>query len=129
MKILKTVALFLAASAVVALVANAQEASLNTPLARPAEAKYVLSNTYINFAANTAVIAFDVKDAGGTITIRSFSVNVPASAQPSATFANFLVAIGTARVGEVGGAERRANFRIIGYLLDNGYIAGVTLVP
>lgn len=56
------------------------------------------------------------------------SFTIPDSAYPTATVVGFLIAIGTARQGEVGGALRIANYRILGYLFDNGYMAG-TLTP
>lgn len=108
--------------------ASAQEATINSPVARPAEAKYTLARTDINFDANTIVVTVNVKGSGNE-QIRYYNVVVPDSAHPTATFAVMLTAIGTARSGETGIPERRANFRILGYLLDTGYAPGVTLVP
>lgn len=108
--------------------ASAQEASLTVPITRLAESRYVLDNLKLNFVENTAVVTLGVKDSGGVET-RHFDVEVPNSSFPTATFSGLLSAIGTTRVGETGSAERRGNFRVIGYLVDRGYLTGVTLVP
>lgn len=109
--------------------ASAQEGTLSSPVARPSEAKYTLSRFDCNFVANQCVISIDVKDSGETVTIRYFNLVVPDSAHAGATFSGILAAAGTTRATETGGAERRANFRIMGYLFDQGYMPGVTLVP
>ena len=82
-----------------------------------------------DFACSQTQVLVNVSLVDGTLgelAARSFSV--PDSAFPSATVVGFLIALGTARPGEVGGALRIANFRILGYLFDNGYMTG-TLTP
>lgn len=110
--------------------ASAQDASLSSPVAQPSEAKLVLQRFDCNFAANQCVISLNVMDSGKTTVIRYFNLVVPDTAHPTATFAGILGAAGTTRATETGGAERRANFRIIGYLFDRGYLPQVSaLVP
>jgi hypothetical protein len=62
----------------------------------------------------------------GEVYAQSFTI--PDSGRPTATVVGFLIALGTSRTGETGGALRIANFRILGYLFDNGYMTG-TLTP
>ena len=108
--------------------ASAQDASLSSPVAQPSEAKLVLQRFDCNFAANQCVISLNVMDSGKTTVIRYFNLVVPDTAHPTATFPGILVAAGTTRATETGGAERRANFRIIGYLFDQGYLPQVASV-
>lgn len=104
----------------------AQEASFNTPVARASEAKLVVSE--LTITQTQATIVVQVKDASN-VDIRSQIYNVPDQARPSATVVGLFTAIDTVRASETGGVLRRANFRILGFLSDNGYLAGVTLVP
>lgn len=108
--------------------ASAQDATLASPVAQPSEAKLVLQRFDCNFAANQCVISLNVMDSGKTTVIRYFNLTVPDPAHPSATFTGILGAAGTTRATETGGAERRANFRIIGYLFDQGYLPQVSSV-
>lgn len=106
--------------------ALAQDATLTAPVVRNSEAKYVL----VSFACSqlAAEINVNVQDAG-SVTVRTQSFAVPDAARPSATVVGFLTAIGTARSGETGTVLRRANFRVLGFLSDNGYLAANTLNP
>lgn len=104
------------------------EATLNSPVPRTSEAKYALRVVVLDFANNAGHIEALVQDATNA-EIRRVSYHVPDAAFPSATWPGLLSALGTARSGETGGAERRGNFRILGFLSDNGYLSGVTLVP
>ena len=108
--------------------ASAQEATLSSPVAQPSEAKLVLQRFDCNFVSNQCVISLNVMDSGKTATIRYFNLVVPDPAHPTATFAGILGAAGTTRATETGGAERRANFRVIGYLFDQGYLPQVSSV-
>jgi len=47
----------------------------------------------------------------------------------SASISGLVTAIDTVRATETGGVLRRLNFRILGYLFDQGYLPGVTLAP
>lgn len=106
----------------------AQEATISAPVARSSEAKLRLASLTLDFVANTAQVLVAVQDSTNS-EIRTVRFVVPDAARPAATFPGVLTAIGTSRGGETGGAERRGNFRLIGFLLDNGYISGVSLVP
>lgn len=102
------------------------DATLSTPITRSSETKY----TARSFACSqiAAGIECSVQDAGSNET-RVVSFRVPDPTHPTADVNGFLSAIGTARGGESGTVLNRANFRILGFLVDNGYIAGVTLNP
>lgn len=105
--------------------APAQEAPLTSSVAKPIT-KYVTSS--FSMDAAQASIVVDQKDAGGN-TLSTVSFLVPDSAHPTATLANFVTAFTTARGGETGGVLRRLNFRILGYLFDQGYLPAATLNP
>ena len=106
----------------------AQDASLNTPVARGSETK--LNVKEINIRPTQAVISLNVQTAVGE-DVRYYNVVVPdsAPATSTATITGFVTALGTARSGETGSALRRFQFRCLGYLLDTGYLPGTTLVP
>jgi hypothetical protein len=118
--------LFVAVLVLVACISGAQQATLNTPLQPPSEARYEVQSLFVN--ANGAVIVIDVKASNG-VTLRSFNVDVPDAAHPGATVAAIFTALDTAVSGETGGVLRRANARLLDYCIDFGYISGVTLVP
>lgn len=105
-----------------------QDYTLTSPVSRPAEAKHTLNTVDIDFVNNKIIVTIDVKGTGNE-GIRYFNSVVPDPAHPSATYAGLLTAIGSARSGETGSPERRANFRIIGYLSDNGYFPPGTANP
>jgi len=107
---------------------SAQQATLNSPVTRPAEDHYKLNRFDCNFVTNVCVVSLDVKDISDSTTIRYFNLVVPDPAHAGATFPGILSAAGTTRATETGGAERRANFRIVGYLFDQGYLTGVLSV-
>lgn len=109
--------------------ASAQDATLASPVSQPAEAKLTLARFDCDFAVNQCIISLDVRDSSKALKIRYYNLLVPDAGHPTATFAGILAAAGTSRATETGGAERRANFRILGYLFDQGYLPSVTLVP
>lgn len=108
--------------------ASAQEATLNSPVARTSESKLTVKR--LDLTASQAVISLSVQDSGSN-EIRYYNVVVPdpAPATASASIVGLVTAIDTVRATETGGVLRRLNFRILGYLLDQGYLPGVTLVP
>ena len=108
--------------------ASAQEASLNAPVARPAESKLTVKR--LDLTATQAVISLSVMDAASS-EIRYYNVTVPdpSPATSTATVAGLVTAIDTVRATETGGVLRRLNFRILGYLLDSGYLPNTTLAP
>lgn len=106
--------------------ALAQEATLGTPVARAAEAKSTVRD--FSASATSVTIEVSIQDASNNeIRVQSFSI--PDAAHPSATVVGFLTAIGTIRATETGGVMRKANFRILGFLFDNGFLPGSTLAP
>ena len=119
---------FLAVLLSVTGLASAQEATLNSPVARPSEAKLTVKR--LDLTATQAVISISVQDASNN-EIRYFNVVVPdpSPATSTATVPGLVTAIDTVRATETGGVLRRLNFRILGYLFDTGYLQGVTLVP
>lgn len=107
--------------------ASAQEATLSAPVAQPAETKLVIQR--IDITAAQIVVSIDVKGPGNE-QIRYFNVAVPDAAHPSASVTGLVTAIDTARPSETGGVLRRLNFRVLGYLADQGLLpAAVVLVP
>ena len=108
--------------------ASAQEATLNSPVARPAESKLTVKR--LDLTANQAVISLSVMDAASS-EIRYYNVVVPdaSPATSTATVAGLVTAIDTAAPSETGGVLRRLHFRILTYMQGQGYIPNVTLVP
>jgi hypothetical protein len=105
--------------------AVAQEATINAPAARPAEAKYTVE--VIQMTASDWYVLVSVKDASNNEIRKAAFGDDPA--HPTATVSALLTAIDTVRTSETGTVLRRANFRILGFLVDQGYLVGVTLVP
>lgn len=102
------------------------DATLNTPRTRPSEAKYLVSGFSVSRLPAQAIITAAVVDASDA-DIRTETFIAPHPQFPTATLNGFLTAIGTARSGESGTVANRANYRVLGFLIDNGYIAGATL--
>lgn len=114
------------AFALLAPLVPAQEATLTTPVTRTSEAKQTVRT--LNITQAQATIEVSIQDSSNA-EIRVATYVVPDAARPTATVAGVLTALDTARSGETGGAMRRANFRILGFLQDNGYLPAATLVP
>jgi hypothetical protein len=108
----------------------AQEATLSAPVARASEAKYRIRRFEINTAGspNTAVIEISVQDSDG-FEIRYFNVALPGSSPCNGTVAGLATAMMTTRATETGADGRKLQFRVLGYLSDQGCLPGVTLVP
>lgn len=123
-KLIQVICLILAASTV-----SAQEAVLNSPVAQPSEAKYVVS-TEKGFAvrASGVVIHMEVRSstATGSVLIREYIQELP---EGSATVVGFLNAINTVIAGETGGIVRRMNARIVKYLADSSLLPPATVNP
>lgn len=105
-----------------------QEATF-TPVSVPAKAKYIVDRVVIERNGPRVVVEVLTQDSGSTTDFERVTFNVPDGAHPTATTALFLAALDTAVPGETGGALRRANARVLDYLIDHGYLVGVTLVP
>lgn len=102
------------------------EATLNSPVSRASEAKYVVRT--LGISQTQASIEVSVQDSSNN-EIRVQAFTCPDAAHPSATVAALFTALDTVRATESGGILARANFRILGFLFDNGYFPAATLVP
>lgn len=121
MKKLLTLALLLLTGSV-----HAQDATLTQVCGDRGESKYVLVG--YDVTVSTAHARVSVRDAAG-VEVRVAAYTIPDAAHPTADVSSFVTAIGTPRTGETGGALRRMAFRVVGYLVDKGYIAGVVVNP
>lgn len=109
--------------------ASAQEITLTTPVAPPSEAKYTIQGfKIVRSPTPYAVIDVDVKSSANVV-LRSFRVELPDSAHPTATVLALVTATITVRATETGNDARKLDFRISGFLLDQGYLPAVTVVP
>lgn len=110
-------------------VALAQQATLNTPVTRAAEDNLRAETLYISRdLGGRWEVQVSVRDNSGN-EIRRVVYNGPDAAHPTATALAIATAYTTARSGETGALPRRLDFRLLGFLVDQGYISGVTLVP
>lgn len=107
----------------------AQQATLNAPVARPSEDNLRAETLYISRdLGGRWEVQVSVRDSGGN-EIRRVVYNGPDAAHPTATALAIATAYTTARSGETGALPRRLDFRLLGFLSDQGYIVGVSLVP
>lgn len=102
------------------------EATFNSAITRTSETNYKVRS----FSASTAQwsIEVSVRDSVDSET-RVVAFNGPDAAHAGATVVAFLTALDTVRGGESGTVLARANYRILGFLVDQNYVASVTLVP
>lgn len=104
----------------------AQSFNLTTPVTQPSEEKYRVKQYHLDDTGTVAapnplaVIGISVRDSGNTKEIRTFNVVIPSTACGSATVNGLATAEDTERSGEPAGALGKKNFRILGYLSDNG---------
>lgn len=68
------------------------------------------------------------QDASGNDT-RTTVFTIPSASAPGATVVGLITAMMTTRATETGSNVRKLNFRVLGYLADQGLLTGVTLVP
>jgi hypothetical protein len=109
--------------------AYAQQATFTAPVTPPAENNLRPEAVYITRdAGGRWEVTLSVRDSGGT-ELRRLTYSGPDAAHPGATALAFATAYDTARSGETGTIPRRLDFRTLGFLADQGYISGVTLVP
>lgn len=109
--------------------ALAQEASLASPVARTSEAKYRVRSFYVqNPPAGTATATIDisVQDSSNN-EIRTASFSVPGCG--TTTVGGLITAMITVRSTETGADSRKLQFRVIGYLSDQGCLPASTLTP
>jgi len=111
---------------------HAQQATLNAPVTRNAEDNLRVESIYLTRdGGGRWEITVSVRDSGGAeILGRRTAYSGPDAAHAGATVAAANTAIiWTVRGGETGTNARKTDFRALGWLVDQGYIAGVTLVP
>lgn len=117
---------------VLALVASpvfAQQATLNTPVARASEDNFRVESYFgTRDSGGRWQVEVSVRD-NASNEIRRVTFSGPDTTHPGATAAAFNTALITVRSGETGTDVRKANFRVLGFLSDQAYISGVTLVP
>lgn len=107
----------------------AQQATNNVPVVRASEDNLRVEAVYkTRDSGGRWEVQVSVRDSGG-VEIRRQSYTGPDAAHPSATVLALQTAERTARGGETGGVARTSDFRILGFLFDNGYLLGTTLAP
>lgn len=105
------------------------QATLPVPVPRASEDNLRVESTYgTRDAGGRWEIYVSVRDSGG-VEIRRQSYSGPDASHPGATALAFVTAQMTVRATEVGNNARKMDFRMLGFLFDNGYLAGVTLAP
>lgn len=125
-KLLAIVAVLITLAAVHA---SAQQATFSAPITRPAEDNLRAESLYLTRdAGGRWEIQVSVRDSAG-VEIRRLSYSGPDAAHPGATVLALITAYATPRAGETGGLARRLDFRLLGFLADQGYVSAVTLVP
>jgi hypothetical protein len=123
-RVLVSVVVMLAAQ-----LSSAQSASLTAPVARTSEASFVVDKLALQRTPAQAVIEIMVQDSGGVEDIKRVNYVVPDAAHPGATVVGLVTAMMTVRATETGTNPRKLNFRVLGYLADQGYFPAHTLVP
>ena len=110
-------------------VALAQQATITTTVAPPAETKAVVFGLEMRRTPPTAILQVAFQSAaGGDLRVETY--RIPADqGNPGTELATFAAALITPRSGETGSAPRKLNFRALGYLVDSGRLSGVTLQP
>ena len=105
-----------------------QQANVNSPAARPAIDHYVVKIIHEDGDCQCAQVHVEAQDSSNNPISRQ-RFDIPDANIAGSSFVNFETARGTTRASETGGTLRRLNFRVLGYLVDTGYLSGVTLVP
>lgn len=117
-------------SLLVALPIFGQSASLTAPETYASSTKIVVKQFYVDDASQTAYVIVQYQDAGSNVR-REQRYDIPTNpASPGTEYVDFLAALGTVAVNETGTVRRKANFRILTYLVTTySRIASVTLIP
>ena len=113
--------------------ALAQQATLQAPIARASEDNLRAETLFVTRDAGARwEVSVSVRDNSGN-EIRRVQYSGPDAAHPTATALALVTAYTTARSGETGSVPRRLDFRLLGFLSDQGYLTPqfgtVTLVP
>lgn len=113
----------------IAISAHAQQATINSPVARSSETRILIVDFQVKRDCACANIVVEFQDAS-SVAIRQVRYDVPDPAIPAATLVGLITAMETVRSTETGTVIRKMNFRVLGWLSDNTYLpAGTTLVP
>jgi hypothetical protein len=110
---------------------SAQQATLDSPVARAAEHNLRVESAYLTRdGGGRWEVVVSVRDSDGN-EIRRRSFTGPDDAHPAATVAAFNSALINPRAGEVGADPRKTSFRLLGFLKDQLYapLDVSTLVP
>lgn len=102
--------LFLLPYFAIAALSNAQEATLQTP--ETVSATKIVTQS-MQLQRNEAYVTVEFQTAASGVK-RTLTVRIT-----QAELTSFVTALDTVRSGETGGALRRMNFRILGWLADN----------
>jgi len=106
----------------------AQEAPLSTPITRSSETKVkirVFTVTNLQGLPATGSIQLSVQDAAN-IETRATGVDLPGTSPCNGTVPGLNTAMITVRAGETGNDSRKIQYRILGYLFDQGCLPGFT---
>src|SRR5678815_2719615 len=106
----------------------AQEVTLTSPVVRNNGTKYTISLFVVSTSPATANIEIALKDSGNVEISRTMNV-IPDVSHPGASVAGLVTAMMTVRATETGSDVRKMQFRVLGYLNDQGYLPAGTLVP
>jgi hypothetical protein len=106
----------------------AQEITLTAPVVRNSGTKYTITLFVVSTTPATANIEIALKDAGNVEISRVMNV-IPDPAHAGATVAGLVTAMVTVRATETGSDVRKMQFRVLGYLNDQGYLPAGTLTP
>lgn len=108
---------------------SAQEATITAP-EQITKARIVVLNVTEDFIdCQCARITLGYRTAAGVLLPEHNRVIEVGGAANLAQANAYLTARGTARANETGSAMRRTQFRILGFLADQGIISGVTVAP
>lgn len=107
----------------------AQQATLSAPVARASEDNLRVESSYLTRdSGGRWEVQVSVRD-NSSNEIRRTTYSGPDATHPSATATAYNTATISVRGTETGTDVRKVNFRILGFLSDNGYLPAVTLVP
>lgn len=107
------------------------EAIITTPDATRTPVKYRIRNWGAELRDKAVIVYLDAVNAEDrdidVVPVRVSSRDANGN-ETWAAFIAFHQALTTARSGETGTVERRINYRALGYLVDAGFLTGVSLV-
>jgi hypothetical protein len=108
--------------------AFAQEATLASPVPRTTVTKAKIRSFNVALNPANASVEVSLQDAGNVEVAVQPNV-IPDPAHPGATVNGLATAMVTVRSGETGSDARKLQYRILGYLSDQGYLGASTILP